>query len=141
MKNKYPLAIIALLFSVVTLFSCSKDKIDPAGGSAGSNPALSNKSVLNTPPADLELVAPGALVLQVFPAEAKSIVTVYNEYYNSGPLAVNAIEGILRVDNLEPGIYQVLVKPNNTSFMPSLIENVVVTSDAKTDLGTIILGN
>jgi hypothetical protein len=142
MKNKYPLAIIALLFSVVfTLFSCSKDTLDPTGGSPAGNPASTNKTVPDFQQFDPPAVTTGALVIQVAPLEAKAVVTVYNDQFTSGPYAMNVTEGILVLDNLEPGLYKVQIKPINPEFLPMLIENIEIISGTKTDIGTIILGN
>lgn len=139
MKNKYPLAIIALLFSVVfTLFSCSKDTLDPTGGSPATNPASTGKTI-----PDFQQFDPpgttGAMVIQVAPLEAKAVVTVFNDQFSSGPYAMNATEGILVIENLEPGLYNVQIKPINPQYSTMLIENVQITSETKTDLGRIIL--
>jgi hypothetical protein len=142
MKNKFTPALIAMLFAVLfTQYSCSKDKLDPVGGRPESNAASTNK-----PPTGYELnednaIIAGALFMQVTPLEAKAVVTVFNDTYTSGPLGMNATEGILRLENLEPGIYNVMIKPINSAYLPMLIENVEIISDSKTNLGTITLTN
>ncbi len=140
MKNKYPLAIIALLFSVVfTLFSCSKDTLDPAGGSTSTNPASTGKTIPDFQPFDPPAGITGAMVIQVAPLDAKAVVTVFNDQFTSGPYAMNATEGILVLEDLEPGLYKVQIKPINPQFVPMLIENVEIMSGIKTDLGRIVL--
>ena len=140
MKNKNPLAIIALLFSVVfTLFSCSKDTLDPTGGSPATNPASTGKTIPDFQQFDPPAGITGAMVIQVAPLEAKAVVTVFNDQFTSGPYAMNATEGILVLEDLEPGLYKVQIKPINPQFVPMLIENVEIMSGKKTDLGRIIL--
>lgn len=144
MKNKFHLASLAVIVALVfSLISCSKDKIEPAGGNSGSGSfqAKSTTNIPDQPPVDMDVAAPGSLQLQVFPAETKSYVTVYNEEFNSGQIPVNAIQGILRMENLKPGIYQVSVNPSIPGYLPVLIENVVINTDSKTNLGIIVLGN
>lgn len=140
MKNKYPLAIIALLFTLVfTVLSCSKDTLDPTGGSPSGNAASVNKTIPDFQQFDPPAGTTGAMVIQVAPLEAKAVVTVFNDQFSSGPFAMNATEGILVVDNLEPGLYKVQIKPINPQFSAMLIENVEIISGNKTDLGRIIL--
>lgn len=79
------------------------------------------------------------MVIQVAPLEAKAVVTVFNDQYTSGPYAMNASEGILLLDNLEPGLYKVQIKPINPQFSAMLIENIEIISGSKTDLGRIVL--
>jgi len=143
MKNKFHLASTALFLAVLfSIVSCSKDKIDPAGGSrSATNAGAAGRSVPEFQQNDYDALTTGSLVLQVTPLEAKAVVTVYNDNYTSGPLGVNATEGMIRIEDLEPGQYSVLIKPINTEYLPMQIDNVEIIADTKTNLGTIILGN
>lgn len=143
MKNKFHLAsaalFIAVLFSIV---SCSKDKIEPLGGSnAASNGASAGRSVPEIQQyLDHDPVLTGALVMEIVPADAKAVVTVYNDQFTYGPMAANATEGLIHLENMEPGIYTVLIKPINNLYAPLTIADVNIVADTKTSLGKIILG-
>jgi hypothetical protein len=144
MKNKFHLATVAMTLALVfSLISCSKDKIEPAGSSGtgrASSAAVNGMAGHEFQQYDHDAVASGTLVMQVGPAEAKAIVTVYSDNYSSGPIGVNANEGMIRLENLEPGIYNVQINPITVGYVPQLITDVIITADTKTNLGTIILG-
>ncbi len=143
MKNKYHLASVALIIAVLfSVISCSKDKIEPVGGSSAD---ANRVSAARTIPEiqqflDHDPVLTGALVMEIIPADAKAVVTVYNDLFTYGPVAANATEGLIHLDNMEPGIYNVLVKPINTQYAAQLITDVNIIEDTKTNLGKIILG-
>ena len=145
MKNKFHLAAVAMTLALVfSLISCSKDKIEPAGSSGTgrtSANAVNGMAGHEFQQYDHDAVTTGTLVMQVGPAEAKAVVTVYNNTYTSGPIGVNASEdGIVRLENLEPGLYNVEIRAITTGYVAQTFTDVVITADAKTSLGTIILG-
>lgn len=143
MKNKFNLASAALFIAVLfSIISCSKDKIEPVGGNnAASNAANAGRSVPEIQQyLDFDPVLSGALLMEIIPAEAKAVVTVYNDQFTYGPVAANASEGLIRFDNMEPGIYTVVIKPINTIYAPLTISDVNIVADTKTNLGKIILG-
>lgn len=140
MKNKFHPALVALLLTVVfTQFSCTKDTIQPTGGSK-DNPALAGKSNSEIQPFYFTDESTGGLYLEVAPLEAKAVVTIYNDTYTYGPFAVNYFEGTLRLGEMVPGFYSVQIKPINTAYQPVLIGNVEIVADNKTNLGLIELG-
>lgn len=146
MKNKYHLASVAMIVALVfSLISCSKDKIEPVGGSASgrsaSTTATNAMAGHEFQQYDHDAVTTGALVMQVGPAEAKAIVRVFSSTYNSGPIGVNANEGIIRLENLEPGVYTLQIDPINSEYAGQQITDVNIQADTKTNLGTILLGN
>jgi hypothetical protein len=140
MKNKFHPALIALLLSVLfTQFSCTKDTIQPTGGSK-DNPALAGKSNSEIQPFYFTDESTGGLYLEVAPLEAKAVVTVYNDTNTYGPFAVNYFEGVIKLSNLVSGFYKVQIKPINAVYQPVLIDNVEITADNKTNLGLVELG-
>lgn len=143
MKNKFHLASAALFIAVLfSIISCSKDKIEPVGGStAAANAAGTARYVPEIQQyLDHDPVLSGALVMEIVPAEAKAVVIVYNDQFTYGPVAANATEGLIHLENMEPGIYTVLIRPINDMFAPMTISDVNIVADTKTDLGKIILG-
>lgn len=140
MKNKFHPAIIAILFSVLfTQISCSKDTIQPPGGAG--DPSYQKNTVNGILPADQDNDSQGALYMEIAPLEAKAIVVVYNDFYNSGKIAANYTEGIVKLAPLAPGTYKIQITPINPVFQPLLIDDVEITADNVNNLGSILLGN
>ena len=146
MKNKFQLASLAMIVALVfSLISCSKDKIDPVGGSpsggTASSAATNGIAGHEFQQYDHDAVTTGALIMQIGPAEAKAIVRVFSNSYNSGPIGVNANNGLIRLETLEPGVYTVQIDPINTEYAGQQITDIMIQADTKTNLGTILLGN
>lgn len=149
MKNKFQLASLAMIVALVfSLISCSKDKIEPVGGSPSGRSAASSASASTNGMAghefqqyDHDAVTTGALIMQIGPAEAKAIVRVFGNSYNSGLIGVNANNGVIRLENLEPGVYSVQIDPINAEYTGQQITDIIIQADTKTNLGTILLGN
>ena len=146
MKNKFHLASLVMIVALVfSLISCSKDKIDPVGGSPSgrtASPAATNGIAGHEfQQYDHDAVTTGALIMQIGPAEAKAIVRVFSNSYNSGPIGVNANNGLIRLETLEPGVYTVQIDPINTEYAGQQITDIMIQADTKTNLGTILLGN
>jgi len=144
MKKIYQYPLPAIFVVIITLLiSCSKDGVfDPATPLNTAQSSVDSK---------VRPVKSGSLMLLVLPAEARPIVTVFNEDFFSKDFYLTR-DGYLRIDYLPSGIYTVLVQPQNlpiSNDLPVTIDNpgyanmeitgVKIANGVVTNLGVIKL--
>lgn len=145
MKNMYrPLIATLLAASLFTQTSCSKDTTvapNPEENGAGSATLQSNR--LNgfgvKDPVPDQPDATGAVFFTISPIEAKPVVVIYNQYYNSGELTPYDLGGFIKKDGIAPGIYSILITPRNPDYLPLEVSNIVIEETDVTNLGEFIL--
>ena len=132
-SNLLRFAAILPMFAILAT-GCSKDSLqDPQNNVAKAGKVnIQRAGFINPTASDVY----GSLQLTAIPAEANVSVFIYNDSFYSDEYFSDG-EGFVRIDNLVPGMYTVLVHPYNPDYFDTEIPNVKIHENDVNDLGFV----
>jgi hypothetical protein len=135
MKTSNLLRYAAILpVFVILATGCSKDSLpEPQNNVAKVGKVTAEKNDV-TGPTTTDLY--GSVQLTALPVDANVSVFIYDGTFYSDEYFADS-NGFVRIDNLVPGLYTVLVHPNNPNYSDLQIPNVKVHEVMVNDLGIV----